>query len=333
MLSKADIATVDNLYPDEAVQYTYIGMSSMAEGIPLLIYFNSSVNKSTLTESWDSFDLSEYNDRITNIDELVNDMESVAEAGITNVMKIAPNELLEFHEKEAFKVSSGITIGNWAIYQNKLYAIQGKKLHALWFEDIGLPSWGEAYDKVPRGWYEIDNDELSLVVYNEGYPQHVDTLFRNENRLVEKAKQLEGIDHFDDVQLYEVSGISKRRVGQKLMEEGIMQKIGQELKEEDKIALLMKYAGNDYLRFETGATLHAYVDALDLTSNQAVIDIKKSELSPDDKVIQIKEIARAVAIEKLQELTDAVPGISITYGSVDQDIDNMNWDEILIDEE
>ena len=136
-----------------------------------------------------------------------------------------------------------------------------------------------------------------------------------------------------DIQLYEVSGASRKRIGQKLTKEGTMGKVGEELKEAEKVALLMKYAGNDYLRFEAGATLHAYVDGLDLTSNQAVIDIRKSELSPDDKVLHIKEVAKAAAIEKLQELADAVPGVSITYGSVDQDIDNMNWDEILIDEE
>jgi len=103
--------------------------------------------------------------------------------------------------------------------------------------------------------------------------------------------------------------------------------------EASKIADLRKYAGSDYLRFETGATLHVYVDDLDLTNNQAVIDIKKSDLPSDEKLSQIKEIARAIATDKLQELADAVPGVSVAYGSVDQDIDNMNWDDILIDEE
>ena len=127
---------------------------------------------------------------------------------------------------------------------------------------------------------------------------------------------------------YEFTDFMQRQ-GEKLTDIEFM--IGT-LTEASKIATLRKYAGSDYLRFETGATINAYVDDLDLATNQSVIDIKNSELSPDDKVGKIKEIARELATEKIQELTDAIPGVTVSYGSVEQDIDNMNWDDILIDE-
>jgi len=127
---------------------------------------------------------------------------------------------------------------------------------------------------------------------------------------------------------YEFTDFMQRQ-GEKLADIEFM--IGT-LIEASKMANLRKYAGSDYLRFETGATIHTYIDDLDLTSNQAVIDIKKSDLSSDEKLAQIKEVARAIATEKLQELSDAVPGITVAYGSVDQDIDNMNWDAILAED-
>ena len=128
---------------------------------------------------------------------------------------------------------------------------------------------------------------------------------------------------------YEFTDFMQRQ-GEKLADVEFM--IGT-LTEASKIAELRKYAGSDYLRFETGATINAYVDDLDLTSNQSVIDIKNSELSSDEKVNKIKEIAREIATEKIRELTDAIPGVTVSYGSVEQDIDNMNWDDVLIDEE
>ena len=127
---------------------------------------------------------------------------------------------------------------------------------------------------------------------------------------------------------YEFTDFMQRQ-GEKLADIDFM--IGT-LTEDSKIAELRKYAGSDYLRFETGATINAYIDDLDLTSSQVVIDIKNSTLSSDEKVDKIKEIARELATEKIQELTDAVPGITVSYGSVEQDLDNMNWDDILIDE-
>ena len=128
---------------------------------------------------------------------------------------------------------------------------------------------------------------------------------------------------------YEFTDFMQRQ-GEKLVDVEFM--IGT-LTEASKIAELRKYAGSAYLRFETGATINAYVDDLDLTSSQAVIDIKNSELPSDEKVNKIKEIARELATTKIQELTGAIPGITVSYGSVEQDLDNMNWDAILIDEE
>lgn len=493
MSVNADIARIDELYPDKKVKYTYIGMVSMDEEDPLVIYFNESVGDSTITESWDSFDREKYKDRITNFTQLVTDIEIVVSTGVATVEKITPTEGIEIFagitytaedvvegqwaihqgnvyvnpkypdvhvewferiglptyghefdrvtrgtfaldgdvlyvarnsgagssedlldqqnrlaEKILYTIKSGLRLndltdykvttktaahkdtGIWAIAGGKLYTQKGNLMHSLWFENIGLPHYGKEFDEVARGWYELKDGELQLVVYNEGYPEHVDVLFSNADRIADRALKLEGVPEVTDIQLYEVAGASKKRIGQKLTEEGIMEKtsdmqmgkftmqyvdgaflveqgkeedstdpyhfktfdeyefidfmqqLGEnihdikdviiQLKEEDKVASLTKYAGNDYLRFEAGGALRISVDKLDLIILPEIEKLRNSEGSVETKIAKAKEIALAAATNKLSELLD-IPGVSISFGALDLSDENMDWDDLLTPEE
>jgi len=44
--------------------------------------------------------------------------------------------------------------GLWAIYNGKIYTTDEEDEHDKWFEDIGLPSYGEEYDSITRGDYD-----------------------------------------------------------------------------------------------------------------------------------------------------------------------------------
>ncbi len=429
MSVNADIARIDELYPDKEVHYTYIGMGSLDEGFPLLIHFNDDIDLTTIVEPWDTFDLPMYKDRILNLNELISDIQSVKDAGVSTVRKISPstgvdrtadtnlvegqwaiyqgtvyvnpkypdvhvewferiglptyghefdrvtrgtfalegdvlyvarnsgagfsedlldqqNRLaekilytikspLQLNDLSDYKVTAKTAatkdVGNWAIAGGKLHAQKGNLMHSLWFENIGLPHYGKAFDEIARGWYELKDGELQLVVYNEGYPEHVDTLFSNADRIADRALKLEGVPEVTDIQLYEVAGASKKRIGQKLTE-GIMGKIGQELEEEEKIALLMKYAGNDYIQFDAGGTLRISLDKLDLTILPEIDKLKSSEGAVEAKIAKAKEIALAAATEKLSELLD-IPGVSISFGSLELSDENMDWDDLLTPEE
>ena len=105
------------------------------------------------------------------------------------------------------------------------------------------------------------------------------------------------------------------------------------LKEEYKSAALRKYATGDYLRFETGASIQIYVDDIDLAIKPEIEEIKKSDLSLDDKVAAVKKVALAEATDKLEELIAETSGITISYGDLELNMDNMNWDELLTEEE
>ena len=94
----SDIAKQDSNHPDKEVHYTYIGMVSLDEGFPLHMYFNDSIDDTTIVEPLDTFDLEKYKDRITNLDILTTDMATVEEIGISKVMKITPATGLELHE-------------------------------------------------------------------------------------------------------------------------------------------------------------------------------------------------------------------------------------------
>ena len=493
MSVNADIARIDELYPDKKVKYTYIGMISYGEDEPLTIYFNESVGNSTITEPWDSFDRTKYEDRITNFDQLVADMTEVVSAGVARVEKVTPaggvevfagithtaedvvegqwaiyqgkvyvnpkypdvhvewferiglptyghafdrvtrgtfalegdilyvarnsgagssedlldqqnrlaekilytiksnlslNDLSEY--KVTAKTAASKDVGNWAISGGKLYAQQGNLLHSLWFENIGLPHYGKEFDAVARGWYELKDGELQLVVYNEGYPEHVDVLFSNADRIADRVMTLEGVPEVTDIQLYEVAGANKKRIGQKLTKEGTMEKISytqmgkfnmrytdgvflveqgnkedstdpyqfktfdeyefieflqemgesttdiQEIitmiKEDDKVASLMKYAGNDYLRFDAGGTLRISLDKLDLLILPEIEKLKNSEGAVETKIAKAKEIALAAATEKLADIID-LSGVSISFGSLELSDENMDWDSLLTPEE
>ena len=428
----ADIARIDELYPDDKVMYTYIGMVSYGEDEPLIMYFNESVGDSTITEPWNSFDRAKYRNRITNFDELLTDIAIVDSIGVSRIEKITPStrvelfaglthtaaELIEgqwaiyqgkvyvnpkypdvhvewferiglpisghefdrvtrgtfalegdvlyvarntgagfaeeltdqqnrLAEKILYTINSALGLddltdykvtaktaapkdtGIWAIAGGKLHAQKGNLMHSLWFENIGLPHYGKEFDKVARGWYELANGELQLVVYNEGYPEHIDVLFSNADRIADRALKLEDVPEVTDIQLYEVAGASKKRIGQKLTEEGIMEQTGQEA---DKIALLMKYAGNDYLRFDAGGTLRISVDKLDLVILPEIEKLRNSEGAVETKIAKAKEIALIAATEKVAELLD-IPGISISFGSLELSDENMDWDDILTPEE
>ena len=328
MSVNADIARIDELYPDKEVTYTYIGMLSMDEGEPLTIYFNESIGNSTITEPWELFDIEKYKDRITNFPQLTTDMEIVTSTGISTVERITPTDGISVFAR----IADSKDVGNWAVYGGKLHTQKGNLLHSLWFEKIGLPHYGKAFDDIARGWYELVDSELQLVVYNEGYPEHVDTLFSNADRIADRVMRIEGVPEITDMQLYEVSGASRKRIGQTLTEEGTMEKVEQELTEDAKLALLMKYAGNDYLSFDAGGALRISLDKLDLAILPEIEKLRNSEGSVETKVAKAKEIAHAAATAKLAELLD-IPGVSISFGALDLSDENMDWDDLLTPEE
>lgn len=105
------------------------------------------------------------------------------------------------------------------------------------------------------------------------------------------------------------------------------------LKEEYKSVALRKYAAGDYLRFETGASIQIYVDDIDLAIKPEIEEIKKSDLSLDDKVVAVKKVALAEATAKLEELIAETSGITISYGDLELNMDNMDWYELLTPEE
>ena len=59
---------------------------------------------------------------------------------------------------------------NWAEYGGKIYADKTDELHTSWFERIGLPSWGVAFDAIARGIAKID-PRNKIVTLSTFYPE------------------------------------------------------------------------------------------------------------------------------------------------------------------
>ena len=104
------------------------------------------------------------------------------------------------------------------------------------------------------------------------------------------------------------------------------------LKEESKAANLSKYAGNDYLRFEAGGALRISIDKLDLVILPEIEKLRNSEGAVETKIAKAREIALAAATEKVAELLD-IPGVSISFGSLELSDEDMDWDDLLTPEE
>ena len=273
-LLNSDIATVDKRYPDEDVSYEYIGMLSMDEDFPLSIYFNESIGGSTITEDWDNFNLAEYTDRITNIDELVNDMETVSEVGKSTVMRIRPNEKLELHREAS-------------VLQKNLAAV-------------------------------TTMEKAAYLSWNNTQIQYIDGTFA-----------IEAGGAFTTLDEYEFTAYAQQQ-GEELP---VIKDMLSNIKEEVKSVALRKYAANDYLRFTSTARVSIYVSDTDLLVKPEIEALKNSDMSLDDKVAKAKQIAMADAMEQLDDTNDILGGVSISFDSLEADIDNMNWDELLIPED
>ena len=67
--------------------------------------------------------------------------------------------------RKSFIITANDQDGLWAVYQGRVYMTQEAIPHALWFDNIGLPAHGQAFDRITRGYFIIDNNILRLVAY------------------------------------------------------------------------------------------------------------------------------------------------------------------------
>lgn len=84
---------------------------------------------------------------------------------------------------------------SWAIYDGKVEVTKENLAHSLWFDNIGLPSYGEGFDRVTRGTIQVIDDKIRIDVYADaGDPEiaieHINTIlsragFGDDARLVE----------------------------------------------------------------------------------------------------------------------------------------------------
>ena len=207
----SDIKRIDNLYPDDQVNYEYIALASHSEGEPLLIYFNDSIGHSTITEKFDTFDLSKYEDRITNVAELIADIKRVEDAGITSIERIRPNQEPAL-TRRSFKLSAetdDVVEGLWAIHNNNVYVDpQYPDVHINWFLRIGLPVIGAEFDRITRGSFAIADDKL--YVMRNGGAGYGEDLLENQNRLGDKILYVMGYDkRLNDMVDYQVTALKK----------------------------------------------------------------------------------------------------------------------------
>ncbi|MCK5643795.1 MAG: hypothetical protein KAJ19_23545, partial [Gammaproteobacteria bacterium] len=54
---------------------------------------------------------------------------------------------------------------SWAIHNGKVETTKQKLLHPVWFEKIGLPSYGPAFDKISRGTLIVFDDKIRIDAY------------------------------------------------------------------------------------------------------------------------------------------------------------------------
>lgn len=325
----ADIARIDELYPDKDVTYTYIGMVSFDESEPLTIYFNESIGDSTITEPWELFDTDKYKERITNFPQLTSDMQAVISTGISKVERITPTDGMSVFAKT--HTAADVVEGQWAIYQGVVY-VNSKypDTHIAWFERIDLPSYGNEFDKVTRGTFALEGDVL-YVARNSGAGSAED-LVDQQNRLAEKILYtINSTLRLVDLTEYKVTADNKY-TDQPFTEGVTMENVQQELTEDNKLALLTKYAGNEYIRFDAGGTLRISLDKLDLLILPEIEKLKNSEGTVQTKIAAAKEIALAAATEKLADIID-IEGISISFGPLELSGEAIDWDELLTPEE
>ena len=67
--------------------------------------------------------------------------------------------------RKSFTITANDQDGLWAVYQGRVYMTQEAIPHALWFDKLGLPAHGQAFDRITRGYFIIDNNILRLVAY------------------------------------------------------------------------------------------------------------------------------------------------------------------------
>ena len=67
--------------------------------------------------------------------------------------------------KKSFTIIANDQDGLWAVSKGRVYMTQEAIPHTLWFDNIGLPSHGQLFDRVNRGYFIIDNNILRLVAY------------------------------------------------------------------------------------------------------------------------------------------------------------------------
>jgi hypothetical protein len=68
---------------------------------------------------------------------------------------------------KAASKTAGIGGKGWAIWEGKVLLNPTRSAHVDWFEDLGLPSSGPEFDRIPRGNYVIDPDTEHIYVWTD----------------------------------------------------------------------------------------------------------------------------------------------------------------------
>ena len=107
------------------------------------------------------------------------------------------------------------------------------------------------------------------------------------------------------------------------------QEIADNLKEEKKMASLLKLAKQENISFDTTAHLRIWVDITDLEYEKDIEDIKKTTVSLDEKIKLAKEFAKSIAMKNVYERVVDI----IELGELQETYDRIDWISLLETEE
>lgn len=88
--------------------------------------------------------------------------------------------------RKSFTINAYDASGIWAIYDGRVYVTTEPTSHEGWFYNIGLPDFGEAFDRITRGYFTIDDEVLRVVKYT-GLGKE-DEFADYTNRLIDRIK-------------------------------------------------------------------------------------------------------------------------------------------------
>jgi len=137
----ADLKSYDDWFLSEygeLPKYEYVYMQRFYEGQPLDIAFNDTKIHSTRLDRFD-FNLNKYSDRITNLSQLIADMDKVKAIGYDKISIIKPSGEIKLFDKKSFKLE--------AYYPNHPNTVIFSKGEFLRYDLREKDVW-EFYDKV-----------------------------------------------------------------------------------------------------------------------------------------------------------------------------------------